>query len=321
MPFSATTVGRITGSAYGARQRSTRCMPTLRETSPEAYPRMSAGRLAVVARPTSAYAPTPRQSATASRTSSSDRPGRTWCGVIVAISASLAARSASWLRSRPVRLVLQVRHAPARIGQVVRGDGRVQAVLEVPGQVGDLGAARLDRLGQGDRADGLRDPAEDGDPAVVDADVVLILGPPVAQPAGDGHSSQDGDGHQGEEHPPPTSFAEDDIMPTRSVWRRVLLALVAVAVLAAVAVAGWLGYRWTQDQYYVGVDNGRIAVFRGIPQTVGPISLSEPVETSRTEVANLPGYFQDRLAATIPANDLADARRRVADLEDQADGS
>ena len=121
--------------------------------------------------------------------------------------------------------------------------------------------------------------------------------------------------------PPPTSFAEDDIVPTRSVWRRVLLALVAVVVLAAVAVAGWLGYRWTQDQYYVGVDNGRIAVFRGIPQTVGPISLSEPVETSRTEVANLPGYFQDRLAATIPANDLADARRRVADLEDQADGS
>lgn len=121
--------------------------------------------------------------------------------------------------------------------------------------------------------------------------------------------------------PPPTSFAEDDIVPTRSVWRRVLLALVVVVVLAAVAVAGWLGYRWTQDQYYVGVDNGRIAVFRGIPQTVGPISLSEAVETSRTEVVDLPGYFQDRLAATIPANDLADARRRVADLEDQADGS
>lgn len=121
--------------------------------------------------------------------------------------------------------------------------------------------------------------------------------------------------------PPPTSFAEDDIVPTRSVWRRVLLALVVVVVLAAVAVAGWLGYRWTQDQYYVGVDNGRIAVFRGIPQTVGPISLSEPVETSRTEVVDLPGYFQDRLAATIPADDLADARRRVADLEDQADGS
>lgn len=121
--------------------------------------------------------------------------------------------------------------------------------------------------------------------------------------------------------PPPTSFAEDDIVPTRSVWRRVLLALVVVVVLAAVAVAGWLGYRWTQDQYYVGVDNGRIAVFRGIPQTVGPIALSEAVETSGTEVVDLPGYFQDRLAATIPANDLADARRRVADLEDQAAGS
>ena len=121
--------------------------------------------------------------------------------------------------------------------------------------------------------------------------------------------------------PPPTSFAEDDIVPTHSVWRRVLFALVVVVVLAAVAVAGWLGYRWTQDQYYVGVDNGRIAVFRGIPQTVGPISLSEVVETTGTPVADLPGFVQDRLAATIPADDLADARRRVADLEDQADGS
>jgi len=120
--------------------------------------------------------------------------------------------------------------------------------------------------------------------------------------------------------PPPTSFAEDDIVPTRSVWRRVLLALVVVVVLAAVAVAGWLGYRWTQDQYYVGVDNGRIAVFRGIPQTVGPISLSEVVETTGTPVADLPGFVQDRLAATIPADNLADARQRVADLKDQADG-
>src|SRR5665648_742368 len=212
MPFRATTVGRITGSAYGARQRSTRCMPTLRATSPAAYPRMSAGRVSVVARPTSAYAPTPRQSATASRTSSGARPGRTWCGVTVAISASPAARSASWLRSRTVRLVLQVRHAPACVGQVVRGDGRGQAVLEVPGQVDDLGAAGLDRLGQGDRADGLRDAAEDGDATVVDGDVVLVLGPPVAQPAGDGHSSQDDDDHQGEKHPAPDAAGGHDVV-------------------------------------------------------------------------------------------------------------
>lgn len=118
-----------------------------------------------------------------------------------------------------------------------------------------------------------------------------------------------------------TSFAEDDAPPTRSVWRRLGTALVWLVVMAAVAGAGWLGYQWTQDQYYVGVADGRIAIFRGIPQTVGPLELSEVVETSTTRLAELPDFFQVRLTDTIPANDLADARDRMASLEAEADGS
>jgi len=120
--------------------------------------------------------------------------------------------------------------------------------------------------------------------------------------------------------PSPATVTEDEPPPTRSVWRRVVKALAVVLVLGAVAAAGWLGYRWTQDQYYVGVDeDGRIAVFRGIPQTVGPLVLSTVEESSDTEASDLPDYFQDRLADTIPADDLEDARDRVADLEDEAD--
>ncbi|NTW38649.1 MAG: serine/threonine-protein phosphatase, partial [Cellulomonadaceae bacterium] len=91
--------------------------------------------------------------------------------------------------------------------------------------------------------------------------------------------------------------------------------------LAAVAAAGTWGYGWTQQQYYVGAADGQIAVFRGIPQSVGPIVLSRPVEVSDTLVADLPSFFQDRLDQTISVDSLEAARAKVAEFELEADGS
>ena len=120
--------------------------------------------------------------------------------------------------------------------------------------------------------------------------------------------------------PQPATITEDEPLPRRSIWRRLATMLGVLVVVGAVGAGGWLGYQWTQDQYFVGVDDaGHIAVFRGIPQTVGPLTLSDVVESSRTAAADLPQYFQDRLADTIPADNLTDARARVADLEDEAD--
>lgn len=104
-----------------------------------------------------------------------------------------------------------------------------------------------------------------------------------------------------------------------NIWRRVLIALLGLVILGAIGTAVWLGYEWTQDQYYVGIDDERVAIYQGIPQSVGPLSLSEVVETSRTEVADLPTFLRDRLESTIPATSLADARELLALLEDEAD--
>ncbi|GEN81498.1 PP2C family protein-serine/threonine phosphatase [Actinotalea fermentans] len=125
-------------------------------------------------------------------------------------------------------------------------------------------------------------------------------------------------------HPPTAAAApafvdDEDLVPTRSRARRIVTVLVVVAVLAGAVTAGWLGYRWTQTQYYVGVADGRVAVYRGIPQSVGPLALSEVVEKSDVRVDDLPAYFRDRLADTLPADDLADARDRVDSLEREAD--
>ncbi|MBX9245440.1 serine/threonine-protein phosphatase, partial [Actinotalea ferrariae] len=111
---------------------------------------------------------------------------------------------------------------------------------------------------------------------------------------------------------------EDDEPPRR---RRALGVVVLLLVLALVGVGGWLGYRWTQDQYYVGDADGRVAVFRGIPQSVGPLELSRVVERTDTRVEDLPGFIQDRLVQTVPATSLAGAREFAESLDAEADSS
>ncbi|HWS58741.1 MAG TPA: serine/threonine-protein phosphatase, partial [Actinotalea sp.] len=111
---------------------------------------------------------------------------------------------------------------------------------------------------------------------------------------------------------------EDEPAPRRT-GRRVATAVAVLLLLGGLVAAGLWGYGWTQQQYFLGVDDGRIAVFRGIPQSVGPFELSRAVEISDTRVADLPGYARDRLAQTIPVDSLDDARNKVDELELEAD--
>jgi serine/threonine protein phosphatase PrpC len=119
---------------------------------------------------------------------------------------------------------------------------------------------------------------------------------------------------------PAPAHDEEDEPPSRR-RRHVLVALLVTLLVAAVVAAGYLGYGWTQDQYYVGVDDGNVAVYRGIPQSIGPVQLWSVVETSDLAVDDLPGYVNDRLEQTIPASSLAEARDQVERLTSEADGT
>lgn len=102
----------------------------------------------------------------------------------------------------------------------------------------------------------------------------------------------------------------------RRTW---LAVLGAVLLIGGLGVAGWAGYRWTQTQYYVGEADGQVAVFRGIPATAGPFTLSTPVEKSGTLVADLPGYIGDSIEGTIRASSREDAIERAERLIQQAE--
>lgn len=118
--------------------------------------------------------------------------------------------------------------------------------------------------------------------------------------------------------PPTTSDTPDDDAP-QPRRRRGRTLLVIVLVLAVLGGAGYAGYRWTQTQYYVGVADGRVAIYRGIDQSIGPVHLSEVVEESQLQVASLAPFVQDRLAQSIVATSLADARSHVQIIQNEAE--
>lgn len=106
-------------------------------------------------------------------------------------------------------------------------------------------------------------------------------------------------------------LAEEQTRP----WVRTLRTTgIALAVAAVLAAAGWIGWSWSQQQYFVGEQDGMVTIFRGISQDVGPISLSTPEEQTDLPVDDLPSYYRDQVRGTLSADDRAGADRLVEDL-------
>ncbi len=104
----------------------------------------------------------------------------------------------------------------------------------------------------------------------------------------------------------------------RARRRRIVLFVLIGLAIVAIALAALLGYRWTQSHYYVGEADGRVAIFRGVQQGIGPISLSSVYEETDIEVDDLPTFTRDSVESTISASSLSDARDIVERLSDDA---
>ncbi|PFG41439.1 protein phosphatase [Isoptericola jiangsuensis] len=104
---------------------------------------------------------------------------------------------------------------------------------------------------------------------------------------------------------------DDEERPRRRPWLAVVVWLV---VLGGLGYGAWWAYGWTQDQYYVGIADGQVAVYQGIPQEAGPLTLSRPVELTGTSVDELPAYWTERLDGTIRASSLDEAVVRADEL-------
>ncbi|GAA1149052.1 PP2C family protein-serine/threonine phosphatase [Ornithinicoccus hortensis] len=90
--------------------------------------------------------------------------------------------------------------------------------------------------------------------------------------------------------------------------------LIGLAILLVVAGGGWATYDWSQRQYFVGEDDGHVAIFRGVSQDLGPIELSTVEEVTDIEVSALPTYYQQEVRGSLSADDLAGAEAIVEEL-------
>jgi protein phosphatase len=102
--------------------------------------------------------------------------------------------------------------------------------------------------------------------------------------------------------------------------RATLLRLAALVVVLVVVVAGssYAVYAWSQRQYYLAAQDGMVAVFRGVDQNLGPISLSDPEYSTTIAIGDLPPSYQGSLKQGIEVDDRSAADARVAELRLQA---
>lgn len=91
--------------------------------------------------------------------------------------------------------------------------------------------------------------------------------------------------------------------------------LLAVVVAAGALYAVWL---WSQSQYYVGVSDGKVAIFQGVSQSLGPVSLSHTEWVSTVDLTDLPDFYRSRVQGNVTVDSRANAQKVVDSLEQQA---
>lgn len=103
----------------------------------------------------------------------------------------------------------------------------------------------------------------------------------------------------------------------RRALRRRVSWLLAIGLIGALIVTALVvGYRWTQTRYYVGANGSTVAIYKGVQQDIGPITLSEVFEETSIRVDSLSMFEQQRVVDTITAGSLNDARQIVSRLDD-----
>ena len=102
----------------------------------------------------------------------------------------------------------------------------------------------------------------------------------------------------------------------RARRRRITWLVGVVVIVALIAAALVVGYRWSQSLYYVGADGQTVAIYRGIQQDLGPISLHSVYSQTSVRLNTLPSYTRKTVEDTISAADLADATAIIKRLTD-----
>jgi protein phosphatase len=114
-------------------------------------------------------------------------------------------------------------------------------------------------------------------------------------------------------------YSDEDFVKPRPGRRWLKRSFYSVLALAVIGGGLYGGYRWTQTQYYVGIQDEHVALYRGISQDLAWVSLSK-VEKDHPEIElkYLPPYQQKQVKATIAEGGLKNAQQKISELATQA---
>ena len=110
---------------------------------------------------------------------------------------------------------------------------------------------------------------------------------------------------------------DDDYAPQHDGRRRWPIVTTLLVVLVLFILGGlYGGWRYIQGQYFIGVQNGNVAIFRGVNQNVAGISLSSLVQRyDNLPVAQVVPSDQAMIHQTITESSLAAAQSLVGQIQ------
>ena len=97
------------------------------------------------------------------------------------------------------------------------------------------------------------------------------------------------------------------------VW----LILIIILVLLGVAGVGVGTYRWSQTKYYIGDNNGKVAIFQGVPTSIFGAKLSHAVTDTNMKTSDLPPSWREQLDQGISFDTYGEAKSHTRLIKKQ----
>jgi protein phosphatase len=106
--------------------------------------------------------------------------------------------------------------------------------------------------------------------------------------------------------------------PSRRRWPIVTTAL--VVLVAVVVGGGYVFWRVSQGQYYVGTNSaGRVVIYRGISQRIVGFSWSSPYQQTGIPLAQVPSNYQQTVKTNYSTGSLNQVRQTVTNIQNAVD--